>query len=67
MSRTEDVVRLRHMLDSARKAMEPARNCLYALRPRQGTRDRFTHGYFDGDLDVVWEIVSVDIAPLVTH
>lgn len=30
-----------------------------------GTRDRLIHGYFDVDLDVVWSIVSQDIAVLI--
>lgn len=105
MSRTEDVVHLRHMLDAARKAMEfttkrrrcdldkdeklalsvvrllevvgeAAKNVSEQCRQEcpeipwkqiAGTRDRLIHGYFDVDLDVVWEIVSVDIPPLVTH
>lgn len=29
------------------------------------TRNRLIHGYFDVDLDVVWEIVSVDLPRLV--
>ena len=30
-----------------------------------GTRDRLIHGYFDVDYDVVWSIVSSDLAPLI--
>lgn len=32
-----------------------------------GTRDRLTHGYFDVDYDVVWEIVSADLPALITQ
>ncbi|MDO8730553.1 MAG: DUF86 domain-containing protein [Candidatus Omnitrophota bacterium] len=32
-----------------------------------GTRDRLTHGYFDVDYDVVWEIISADLPALVTQ
>lgn len=32
-----------------------------------GTRDRLIHGYFDVDLDVVWQIVTQDLPPLVTE
>ena len=32
-----------------------------------GTRDRLTHGYFDVDYDVVWEIVSADLPVLITQ
>ena len=30
-----------------------------------GTRDRLTHGYFDVDYDIVWQIVSADLPVLV--
>jgi uncharacterized protein with HEPN domain len=30
-----------------------------------GTRDRLIHGYFDVDLDIVWEIVSADLPDLI--
>jgi uncharacterized protein with HEPN domain len=29
------------------------------------TRDRLIHGYFSVDLDIVWQIVSDDLPPLV--
>ena len=29
-----------------------------------GTRDRLIHGYFDVDLDIVWQIVRVDLPKL---
>jgi uncharacterized protein with HEPN domain len=32
-----------------------------------GMRDRLIHGYFDVDLDVVWETVIEDLPPLITH
>lgn len=31
-----------------------------------GMRDRLIHGYFDINLDIVWETVSEDLPPLVT-
>ena len=103
MSKAEDVVRLRHMLDAARKAIELTSTCerddldkdeklaLAVVRlleiwgeaaksvseqSRQeypaipwrhiaGTRDRLIHAYFDVDLDIVWEIISSDLPPLV--
>ena len=34
-------------------------------RPITGTRDRLVHAYFDVDLDQLWQIVSVDLPPLV--
>jgi uncharacterized protein with HEPN domain len=95
----EDAVRLRHMLDAARRAIdfmhgrvksdlesdeqlslavvrlleilgEAAKNVSEDLRKdypdipwRQiaGTRDRLIHGYFDVDLDIVWQIISTDL------
>lgn len=30
-----------------------------------GTRDRLVHGYFDVDLDIVWQIVTVDLPFLI--
>ena len=32
-----------------------------------GTRDRLVHGYFDVDLDIVWQIVTVDLPPLISE
>jgi uncharacterized protein with HEPN domain len=29
------------------------------------TRDRLIHGYFNVDLDIVWQIVTTDMPPLV--
>ena len=101
----EDVVRLRHMLDAAKRAIEfmqgraksdlesdeqlslavvrlleilgeAAKNVSEDLRKdypdipwRQiaGTRDRLIHGYFDVDLDIVWQIISTDLPVLVAQ
>ncbi len=101
----EDIVRLRHMLDAARKATTFTKTCTRAdldkdeklalalirllevlgeaaksishecrkehpeipWRQIAGTRDRLIHGYFDVDFDIVWKIVSVELAPLVTR
>ena len=105
MSQHDDTVRLRHMLDAARKAQdfvrgrargdldtneqlmlalvrllevigEAAKGITPATRQRYpaiawkdivGTRDRLIHGYFDVDLDIVWQIVSVDLPSLITE
>lgn len=32
-----------------------------------GTRDRLVHGYFDVDLDIVWQIVTGDLPLLITE
>ena len=101
----EDAVRLRHMLDAAKRAIdfmqgraksdlesdeqlslamvrlleilgEAAKNVSEDLRKdypdipwRQiaGTRDRLIHGYFDVDLDIVWQIISTDLPVLVAQ
>ncbi len=101
----EDTVRLRHMLDAAKRAIdfmqgraksdlesdeqlslavvrlleilgEAAKNVSEDLRKdypdipwRQiaGTRDRLIHGYFDVDLDIVWQIISTDLPVLVAQ
>jgi uncharacterized protein with HEPN domain len=102
MAQTEEI-RLRHMLDAARKAIsfvqgrsradldsdemlalavvrlievlgEAARQISRTTRERYpqipwrqiaGTRDRLIHGYFDVDLDIIWEIVTRDLPPLI--
>ena len=30
-----------------------------------GTRDRLIHGYFDVDLDIIWNIVNRDLQPVI--
>lgn len=32
-----------------------------------GMRDRLAHGYFDVNLDVVWQTVTVDLPPLIAQ
>jgi uncharacterized protein with HEPN domain len=32
-----------------------------------GMRNRLTHAYFEIDLDIVWEVVTHDLPPLVTE
>lgn len=104
MQNEQDIVRLRHMLDAAKKIVEytasiqrddlnrdeklalalvrlleiigeAARAVSTGFRREHpqipwreiaGTRDRLIHGYYDMDFDVVWQIVSGDIPPLVT-
>ncbi len=54
---------------------EAAKNISLDLRIRQpeipwkdiaGTRDRLSHGYFDVDYDIVWNIVSNDLPFLIS-
>ena len=105
MSKREDAIRLRHMLDAARKARqfiqgrtrgeverdealtlalirlleiigEAAKNVSVETCARYpsipwkeigGTRDRLIHGYFDVDWNILWDILTVDLPPLVTE
>ena len=102
MSKQGDIVRLRHMLDAAKEAMEFAKSAQRSdldtdrklalslvrlveiigeaakqvsatsreLCPEipwsniAGTRDRLIHGYYDVDYDIIWRIVSADLADL---
>ncbi|MCI0625883.1 MAG: DUF86 domain-containing protein [Acidobacteria bacterium] len=103
MSRHDDTVKLRHMLDAAEKAVLFAQNrkrqdldtdeklalALTRLleilgeaatqiseafqtahpelpwRAMRGTRNRLIHGYFEVDHDVIWQIVSKDLPPVI--
>jgi len=103
MSQHDDGVRLRHMLDAAKQAVEFTqgrsnadlyRDAQLALaltrlveiigeaaknvsgetratlpqipwRAIAGTRDRLVHAYFDVDLEQLWQIVAVDLPPLI--
>ncbi len=98
-----DEVRLRHMLDAARKAVEytrgvsrndfagdelkvlamtrlieimgeAAKNISEETRAQNptipwkeiaGTRDRLIHGYFNVDLDILWQILAGDLPKLI--
>ena len=33
-------------------------------RQMAGTRDRLTHAYFEVNLDIIWDIVTTDLPPL---
>ena len=99
----DDDVRLRHMLDAAKKAFEyfkgksrqeidsdeirvlavtrlleilgeAAKNVSEVTKNRSseipwreiaGTRDRLIHGYFNVDLDILWQITTVDLSVLI--
>ena len=105
MSKREDTVRLRHMLDATQKAQqfvkgrtraeierdepltlalirlleiigEAAKNISPETRQRYpgirwreigGTRDRLIHGYFDVDWNILWDILTADLPPLITE
>jgi len=103
MSKHDDSVRLRHMLDAARRAVEFVKGRTRAeldtdeqltlaltrllevigeaakhvseetqrahpeipWKETAATRDRLIHGYFDVDLNVIWEIAAADLPPLI--
>jgi uncharacterized protein with HEPN domain len=102
---TNDLVRVRHILDAARQALafmrgrsradldqdamlslalvrlleiigEAARGISATTRESHpeiawsqmaGMRDRLIHGYFDVNLDIVWQTINQDLPPLVAQ
>jgi uncharacterized protein with HEPN domain len=62
------LIRLLEVLGEAATSISP--DCRQAhqdipWKQIAGTRDRLIHGYFDVGLDIVWEIVTVDLPPLI--
>lgn len=56
------------ILDEAARGVSAETRARYPQIPwaqMAATRDRLIHGYFDVDLDIVWEIVSHDLPPVV--
>ena len=53
--------------EAAGRVSEPTRDAAPGLPWRQivGTRNRLVHGYDEIDLDVLWEIATVELMPLV--
>lgn len=51
---------------AAKYVSEPARAMAPGIPWREiaGTRDRIAHGYFDINLDIVWDILSLDLPKL---
>ena len=60
-----------HLLEILGEAAKGVSNKTRARNPKlpwtqmAATRDRLIHGYFSVDLDIVWEIVSHDLPPLI--
>ena len=50
----------KHVSDSV-KSSSP----YISWRQIAGTRDRLFHGYFDVDLEIVWQIIANDLPPLI--
>ena len=55
--------------EAAKNVFEPTRALAPAIPWREiaGTRDRIAHGYFDINLDIVWEILSIDLPKLLRN
>jgi uncharacterized protein with HEPN domain len=63
------IVRLLEIIGEAAKGVSEAMHERYKNIPwsqMAGTRDRFIHGYFNVDHDIVWAIISNDLPPLIT-
>ena len=59
---------LLEILGEASKGVSPETKELHPGLPwsqMAATRDRLIHGYFSVDLDIVWQIVSHDLPPVV--
>ncbi|MFC1495932.1 DUF86 domain-containing protein [Candidatus Margulisiibacteriota bacterium] len=62
------LIRLLEVIGEAAKGVSSSSRQQYpeiAWKEIAGTRDRLIHGYFDVDLDIVWEIITDDIPLLI--
>lgn len=62
------LVRLLEIIGEAARGISPTFRAAHPEIPWQkmaAMRDRLVHGYFDIDLDVVWETVTEDLPPLI--
>ena len=63
------LVRLLEIIGEAAKSVSPETRQRYPDIPWKeitGTRDRLIHGYFDVDWNILWQILTVDLPPLIT-
>ena len=61
------IFKLIEVIGEAAKAISDETQALYPLIPWKDmarTRDRLTHGYFDIEFDIIWEILTVHLPPL---
>ena len=64
------LTRLLEIIGEAAKGVSPALRERYPKiqwKEIAGTRDRLIHGYFDVDLNIVWQIVTTDLPPLLAE
>lgn len=62
------LVRLLEIIGKAARGVSDACREVHreiAWKKMAGMRDRLIHGYFDVDLDIVWETVTKDLPPLI--
>ena len=62
------LARLLEIIGEAARAVSPEYRAGHSTVPWKqivGMRDRLVHGYFDINLDVVWETVTHDLPPLI--
>jgi uncharacterized protein with HEPN domain len=63
------LTRLLEIIGEAARGVSPAfreRHPSIPWRKMAGMRDRLIHGYFDVNLDVVWQTITSDLPPLVS-
>lgn len=63
------LVRLLEIIGEAREIPQEFRQAHpeLAWKKMAATRDRLIHGYFDVNLDVVWETINKDLPPLISQ
>lgn len=64
------LVRLLEIIGEAARAVSAEGRAAHPTLPWKkmvGMRDRIVHGYFDINLDIVWETVTHDLPPLITE
>jgi uncharacterized protein with HEPN domain len=64
------LVRLLEIIGEAARGLSPEFRDAHPATPWKqisGMRDRLIHGYFDVNLDVVWQTVTQDLQPLITQ
>jgi uncharacterized protein with HEPN domain len=62
------LVRLLEIIGEAARGISPEFRDAYPELPWKkmvGMRDRLIHGYYDVNLDVVWETITEDLPPLI--
>lgn len=65
---THGLVRLIEIIGEAAARVSPATRATLPMLPWSamiGMRHRMVHGYYDIDLDVVWNTLTTDLPPLV--